>query len=214
MRYETNKTNKSLIDNIKRIVSESRKNIAKSVNRQLVETYWNIGREIAKNEKISSIDSKSARQQILELSKILTNEIGKGFSRSNLFNMRKFHLTYPDVQTVSGQLSWSHICELLTIEDQNKRTFYEKECINSAWSFRELKRQIESSLFERLLPSSNKTNENKVIELSQKGQVLDSVSDIIKSPYVFEFLGIPDKKPILEKDLEKRLIRHIEDFLL
>lgn len=169
---------------------------------------------IVENEEDTGIDSKSARQQILELSKILSEEIGRGFSRSNLFNMRKLYLNYPDVQTLSGQLNWSHISELLTIEDEGKRSFYEKETINSAWSFRELKRQIDSSLYERLLLSNGDTNKEKVIELSRKGQVIDSASDIVKSPYVFEFLGIPEKKPILEKDLEKKLIRHIEGFLL
>ena len=209
-----NKYSKSLLDNIKTIIIESRRNVVKTVNRQLIETYWNIGKEIVENEKINSIDSKSARQQILELSKILTRELGKGFSRSNLFNMRKLYLVYPDVQTLSGQLSWSHICELLTIEDENKRAFYKKESVNSSWSFRELKRQIDSSLFERLLLSSGKAYKENVLELSRKGQVLDTASDIVKNPYVFEFLGIPEKKPILEKDLERKLIRHIEDFLL
>lgn len=209
-----NKYSKSLIDNIKTIIIESRRNVVKTVNRQLIETYWNIGKEIVENEKRNSIDSKSARQQILELSKILTRELGKGFSRSNLFNMRKLYLVYPDVQTLSGQLSWSHICELLTIENESKRAFYKKESVNSSWSFRELKRQIDSSLFERLLLSSGKVNKENVLELSRKGQVLDTASDIVKNPYVFEFLGIPEKKPILEKDLERKLIRHIEDFLL
>lgn len=203
-----------LIENIKAIIIESRRNAFKSVNRHLIETYWNIGREIVENEKKNAVDSKSARQQILELSKILTKEVGKGFSRSNLFNMRKLYLIYPDVQTLSGQLSWSHIWELLTIEDDYKRAFYEKESVNSSWSFRDLKRQVDSSLYERLLLSSDKTNKEKLLEFSSDGHVIDSASDIVKSPYVLEFLGVPEKKPILEKDLERKLIRHIEDFLL
>ncbi|MBE9469242.1 MAG: DUF1016 family protein [Bacteroidetes bacterium] len=214
MKENVEKYSKSLIDSIKTIVLESRKKIVRTVNYQLIETYWNIGREIVDNERSKGIDSKSARQQILQLSKELTQELGKGFSRSNLFNMRKLYLTYTNVQTLSGQLSWSHICELLTIEDENKRAFYEKESSNSNWSFRELKRQINSSLYERLLLSSGKVNKKKVIEYSKKGQKFDTPSDIIKNPYVFEFLGIPEKKPILEKELERKLIRHIEDFLL
>ena len=214
MNKSIGKYSKSLIDSIKAIVVERRKKVIRTVNNQLLETYWHIGKEIVDNEKSNKIDSKSARQQILELSRELTQELGKGFSRSNLFNMRKLYLTYPDVQTLSGQLSWSHICELLTIEDKSKRAFYEKESLNSNWSFRELKRQLESSLYERLLLSSGDINKEKVIEYSKKGQKLDTPSDIIKNPYVFEFLGIPEKKPILEKELEKKLIRHIEDFLL
>lgn len=136
---------------IKTIVLNGRKQVIKNVNRHLIETYWNIGKEIFDNENRNGIDSKSSRQVILELSKKLTEELGKGFSRSNLFNMRKIYQTYPNVQTVSGQLSWSHICELLTIEEVNKRSFYEKESVNSNWSIRELKRQINSSLYERLL---------------------------------------------------------------
>lgn len=214
MSKKTEKHNKSLIDNIKTIIFESRKKVVKTVNYQLIETYWNIGKEIAENEKVNKIDSKSARQQILELSKELSLVLGKGFSRSNLFNMRKLYLQYPDVQTLSGQLSWSHICELLTIEDKNKRAFYEKESENSSWSFRELKRQIDSSLYERLLLTTGKVNKGKLLELSQKGQMLDSPTDIVKNPYVFEFLGIPEQKPVLEKELERKLIRHIEEFLL
>ena len=169
---------------------------------------------IIDNEKTNKIDPTSSRQIILELSQRLTTEIGRGFSRSNLFNMRKFYIEYKDVQTVSGQLTWSHICELLIIKDPQKRGFYEKESINSYWSVRELKRQIDSSLYERLLLSKGKANQQKVIELSKKGQQILKPEDIVKNPYVFEFLGVPENKPILEKELEKKLIRHIEDFLL
>jgi predicted nuclease of restriction endonuclease-like (RecB) superfamily len=128
--------------------------------------------------------------------------------------MRKFFIEYPSVQTLSGQLNWSHICELLIIEDKDKRKFYEKEIVNSNWSIRELKRQLNSSLYERLLLSEGKPNKEKVLNLAKKGQELAKPEDIIKSPYVFEFLGVPENKPLLEKDLESKLIRHIEDFLL
>ncbi len=160
------------------------------------------------------IDSTTSRQIILRLSKILTKEIGKGFSRANLFNMRKFYSTYPDVQSLTRHLSWTHICELLIIEDKDKRSFYEKESVNSFWSVRELKRQINSSLYERLLLSQGKNNKEKVLQLAQKGQELSQPEDLIKDPYVFEFLGIPENKPLLEKEFEAKLIRHIEDFLL
>ena len=128
--------------------------------------------------------------------------------------MRNFYLLYPICQTVSGKLTWSHYCELLSISDNSKRNFYEKESINSNWSVRELKRQIKTSLFERLLLSSGEKNKEKVLELSLKGNEINKASDIIKDPYVFEFLGIPEEKAILESDLEKALIIHIEKFLL
>lgn len=104
--------------------------------------------------------------------------------------MRKFHTEYPNVQTLYGQLSWSHICELLIIENKEKRSFYEKETVNSAWSIREMKRQIDSSLYERLLLSSGKANKEKVLELAQKGQEISKAEDLLKNPYVFEFLGV------------------------
>lgn len=124
MEESMNKYNNYLVDNIKSIIATSRAKVAKIVNNQLIVTYWNIGKVIVENEEDTGIDSKSARQQILELSKILSEEIGRGFSRSNLFNMRKLYLNYPDVQTLSGQLNWSHTSELLTIEDKGRRSLY------------------------------------------------------------------------------------------
>lgn len=150
----------------------------------------------------------------MNLSKYLTKELGKGFSRSNLFNMRKFYLLYKSVQSVTGQISWTHYCELLSISDDSARNFYEKEAINSNWSVRELKRQISTSLFERLLLSNGDTNKEKVLELSKQGITFNNPKDMLKDPYVFEFLGLPEDKPILEKDLEKALILQIEHFLL
>ena len=128
--------------------------------------------------------------------------------------MRRFYQTYQIQQTLSAKLSWSHYCELLIISDPDRRSFYEKECERSGWSVREMKRQIATSLFERLLLSDGKANKEKVYELATKGQELAVPEDIVKDPYVFEFLGIPENKPVLESDLEKALVRQIEDFML
>lgn len=149
-----------------------------------------------------------------QLSKDLTKEFGKGFSVSNLQFMRRFYQNYQIQQTVSVKLSWSHYCELLTISDADKRSFYEKESINSGWSIRELKRQISTSLYERLLLSEGKTNKETVLALAEKGIEMATPLDIIKDPYVFEFLGMPENKPLLESDLEKALVAQIEKFLL
>ena len=111
-------------------------------------------------------------------------------------------------------MSWSHYCELLSISDDSKRSFYEKESINSGWSVRELKRQIDSSLYERLLLSSGDANKEKVLSLAQKGIEINQPADSIRDPYVFEFLGVPENKPVLESDLEKALVLQIEKFLL
>lgn len=205
---------KTLEEQIKEVIVNSRDKTYQYINNELLLTYWRIGKIIVDQETANKIDEQTARSLILDLSKRLTTLHGKGFSRSNLFNMRRFYMFYPDVQTLSGHLNWSHYCELLSLEDADKRSFYEKESINSNWSIRELQRQINSSLFERLLLSDGKANKKTVLKLSRHGQVLETATDAVKDPYVFEFLGIPEKKPVLEKELEAKLIRHIEDFLL
>ena len=206
--------NNSMILEIRELLENARKNVAQQVNTQLLTTYWNIGRIIVGYEQQNQIRADYGKQTLRELSKELTREFGKGFSRSNLQNMRAFYLAYEKCQTVSGKLSWSHYCELLSITDENKRSFYEKESINSGWSVRELKRQIDSSLYERLLLSNGDANKEKVLSLAQKGIEINQPADIIRDPYVFEFLGVPENKPILESDLEKALVVQIEKFLL
>ena len=176
--------------------------------------YWNVGRIIVENEQNGNIKAEYGKQILKELSKELRKVLGTGFSVSNLQYMRRFYLEYPKQQTVSVKLSWSHYCELLSIENIDERNFYEKECINCNWSVRELKRQLETSLFERLLLSEGKKNKEKVYELSKVGQTLNTPLDVLKEPYVFEFLGVKENKPILEKDLEQKLVKHIEEFLL
>lgn len=206
--------NNSMILEIRELLENARKNVAQQVNTQLLTTYWNIGRIIVEYEQQNQIRADYGKQTLRELSKELTREFGKGFSRSNLQNMRAFYLAYEKCQTVSGKLSWSHYCELLNITDENKRSFYEKESINSGWSVRELKRQIDSSLYERLLLSSGDANKEKVLSLAQKGIEINQPADIIRDPYVFEFLGVPENKPILESDLENALVVQIEKFFL
>ena len=205
---------KDLIGQIREIMNTARYNVAREVNNEQLLAYWNIGRVIIEHEQDNSERAEYGKQTLKQLSRVLTKEFGKGFSRSNLENMRAFYLAYPNCQTLSGKLSWSHYCELLIISDPDRRSFYEKECERSGWSVREMKRQIATSLFERLLLSDGKANKEKVYELATKGQELAVPEDIVKDPYVFEFLGIPESKPVLESDLEKALVRQIEDFML
>ncbi len=207
-------SNAKMIEDIKEIIINSRNKIAYEVNNTMVLAYWNVGRIIIENEQNGNIKAEYGKQLMKELSKELRKILGSGFSVSNLFNMRRFYLKYPKFQTVSGKLSWSHYCELLSIENDDERSFYEKECINSNWSVRELKRQLDTSLFERLLLSEGKENKKKVYELSKEGQTLNKAEDILKEPYVFEFLDVKEVKPILEKDLERKLVKHMEEFLL
>ena len=214
MNNEIDKIRKDVYSSIKELMDNARNRVAREVNNILIQTYWEIGRIIIEEEQGNSERAEYGKQLITDLSKKLTKEYGKGFSKSNLFNMRNFYLCFPIFQTVSGKLSWSHYCELLSISDEQKRSFYEKETINANWSVRELKRQIKTSLFERLLLSSGDENKKRVLELGLKGNEINKASDVIKDPYVFEFLGLPEEKPIMESDLEKALISHIEKFLL
>lgn len=206
--------NKKIIEDIKEVIVSSRQKVAYEVNNTMLLAYWNVGKIIVENEQNGNIKAEYGKQVMKELSKELRKILGSGFSVSNLFNMRRFYITYPKFQTLSGKLSWSHYCELLSIENTDERNFYEKECINSNWSVRELKRQIDTSLFERLLLSEGKSNKEKVYTLSKEGQTINVPEDILKEPYVFEFLNLKEPKPILEKDLERKLVKHMEDFLL
>lgn len=206
--------NNSLVLEISTIVNEVKTNLSKEINKSIIYVYWNIGKIIVKHENENNNRLEYGKEVLKELSKELTKLLGKGYSLTNLTYMRWFYNVYPDYNMINDSLSWSHYVELITIKDDTKRNFYEKECINSNWSVRELQRQLDTSLFERLLLSDGKNNKKKVLELSKKGQIVNKPSDIIKQPYVFEFLGIKEPKPLLEKDLEYKLIRHIEDFLL
>jgi len=206
--------NSDIIHQIKSIIENARNNVAVTVNRELLLSYWQIGKLIADCEKDNNYNGMSERSFMSALSKLLTKELGKGFSRPNLINMKRFYENYPNGQTLSDHLSWSHYCELLAVSDKDARSFYEKECLNSRWSTRELRRQVESALFQRLLLSDGKPNKEKVLELAKHGQTIEKPEDIIKDPYVLEFLGVPEPKALKESDLEKKLVERIEDFLL
>jgi predicted nuclease of restriction endonuclease-like (RecB) superfamily len=204
----------SLVSEIKEVLQTARQNVARQVNDELLTAYWNIGRIIVEHEQENKERADYGTQTLQALSKTLTTEFGKGFSVSNIQYMRRFYQTYQIQQTVSVKLSWSHYCELLSVSDESKRGFYEKESINAGWSVRELKRQISTSLYERLLLSEGKANKETVLSLAQHGIEIVNPIDIIKDPYVFEFLGIPENKPTMESDLEKALVQQIERFLL
>ena len=199
-----------IFEEIKGLINTSRNKVYSAVNTEMLSLYWNIGKIIMEiqqgNERASYGDT------ILEkLSEKLTNEFGKGFSSRNLRTMRRFYLTYPIWKTVSAKLSWSHYLELIKIDEETKRNFYMKETINSKWSVRELQRQIGALLYERLVLSKNK---NKVLELAQKGQVLRTGKDLVKDPFVLEFLDIKENTEYLESDLEKNILKHLKEFLL
>ena len=199
-----------VFDNIKELVINSRNKVYTTVNTEMLNLYWNIGKIIM---EIQQGDERAPYgDAVLEkLSFKLTKEFGKGFSKRNLERMRKFYIIFPIATKLSSQLSWSHYLELIKIEEEPKRSFYLKECINSMWSVRELQRQRDSLLYERLTLSSNK---DKVLELSKEGQVLRESKDLVKDPFVLEFLDIKENTKYLESDLEKNILEHLKDFLL
>lgn len=203
-----------LISKIETLLINARKNIASQVNTTLLYTYMEIGRLIVEDINSHSNEIDYQNKSIRSISKTLSAKYGRGFSKSNIFNMISFYKEYHCVQSLTGQLTWTHYCELLSISDKDKRHFYEIECSKERWSVRELRRQIESSLFERLLLSKGDVNKEKVLTLALKGNEINTPEDIIKDPYVFEFLGFPEEKPVLESDLEKALVEQIEKFLL
>lgn len=200
----------SIFDNIKDLIINSRNNIYNTVNIEMLHLYWNIGRIIMEiqqgNERAGCGDAV-----VDKLSQRLTNEFGRGFSKRNLERMRKFYICFPIATTVSSQLSWSHYLELIKINEEPKREFYIKEAINSNWSVRELQRQINSLLYERLTLSANK---EKALELSREGQILKTSKDLVKDPFVLEFLDIKENTSYRESDLEKNIIEHLKKFLL
>ena len=197
-------------NNIKDLVINSRNKVYQVVNIEMLNLYWNIGKSIIEIQQ--GEERANYGDTILDkLSQKLTSEFGKGFSKRNLERMRKFYLLYQNWQTVSAKLSWLHYLELIKIDEEPKRNFYLNECINSSWSVRELQRQRDSLFYERLIISADK---EKILELSEKGQVLKSGKDLVKDPFVLEFLDIKENTNYLENDLEKNIIEHLKEFLL
>jgi predicted nuclease of restriction endonuclease-like (RecB) superfamily len=202
------------VDEIKGITATARNQISRDMNNIMLTTYWRVGQTIVEREQNGELKAQYGKRVLTELSKRLTRELGRGYSKSNLYKMRDFYTVYPTFRMPSGKLSWSHYIELKGVADSDARSFYERECANAGWSVDELKRQIGTSLFERLLLSDGQVNRERVLALARHGAVLEKPEDMLKQPYVFEFLGVREEKPVLERDLEAKLIRHIEDFLL
>ena len=211
------------------LLKEARKSVVQTVNKTMVYTYFEIGRMIVEEEQHGKERAEYGKQILKELSRRLTSEFGKGFSQRNLEQMRQFYLTYSKTQTLSAefnrksetvsrkfikpdfQLSWSHYLKLMRIDNEDERKFYEKEAYINNWSLRELQRQFDSALYERLVLSRDK---KAVKELSEKGQIIEKPTDTIKDPYVLEFIGLPENAKYSETELEQRIINELEHFLL
>lgn len=185
-----------------------------AVNSNMVETYWKIGEHFVEFEQGGMIKAAYGKALLANLSKDLTRSIGKGFSLSNLYMMRQFFIKYPIFQTLSGKLerlTWSHFCELIPIDNDLERQFYEIQTQKENWNIRELKRQKKSSLFLRLATSKDKDG---ILHLAKNGQLIETPKDIIREPAVLEFLKIPAPYHFSETELESRLIDHLQEFLL
>ena len=218
-------SNTKFFSQIVDLLQSARNKVVRTVNQAMVLTYFEIGRMIVEEEQDGKERADYGKQILKELSKVLTNEFGKGFSVDNLENMRRFYLVYGKSETLSRisenaisesssqnfDLSWSHYLKLIRIDDENERKFYEIEAYKNNWSVRELQRQFDSALYTRLVLSRDK---EKVKELSEKGLVLEKPKDAIKDPYILEFIGLPEHSSYSESDLEQELIDKLEHFLL
>jgi predicted nuclease of restriction endonuclease-like (RecB) superfamily len=200
-----------LIINVGMLLEEARRKAYYEVNLVLVKTYWEIGRKIVEFEQKGEEKAKYGSALLDNLSKDLGRSYGKGFSRDNLERMRKFYLLFPSSETLSRNLSWSHYCLLLRVEENLARNFYFVEAEKEKWSVRELEHQISSSLFERLALSKNTKG---ILSLSRKGQMIEKPNDLIKDPYILDFLGLDEKEQYTERELENTIISNLQKFLL
>ncbi len=206
----TNKQYTQLIENIGSTITNARENSYKAINKELIQSYWLIGKYIVNYEQAGHIKADYGTNLLLQISKDLKIRYGKGFSKSNVFMMRLLYVKYQQDNLLSDRLSWSHYYELLKIDDDLERSFYEKQSIRENWSIRELRRQKETSLFLRLATSKDK---DSIIELAKNGQVIEKSEDIIK-PHVLEFLNLPEDHSYSENDLEQSIIDNLQKFLL
>lgn len=182
-----------------------------AVNAVLIDTYWQVGRNIVEFEQAGRQRATYGKSLLEALARDLTLRHGRGFSRSNLNYMRLFYQRYPICEKASHKLSWSHYVELLKLDDPLERGFYEQQAIAERWSVPELKRQKAASLFLRLASSKDKDG---ILQLAAQGQVIGQPTDLLREPYIFEFLKIPEPHPISETELETLLCNHLQSFLL
>lgn len=200
-----------LLNTISTVYERGRGRVLNAVNAELVQTYWEIGQYIVEFEQAGMQKADYGKGLLEQLSRDLTLQHGRGFSRSNLIRFRQFYLVYPICATLSHVLGWSHLVELLKIDNPLEREFYERQTVSENWSVRELKRQKESGLFLRLSMGKNK---QEILDLSKNGQIIEKPTDILKDPYIFEFLKIPEPYHIAETQLESLLCDNLQSFLL
>lgn len=200
-----------LIENISMAIDNARMKVASHINATMTQAYWQIGKYIVEYEQGGQAKVAYGTSTLTELSHQLTARFGRGFSRPNLVNMRKFYLLYPNCQSLTDNLSWTHICVLMQADNDLERSFYEKECIAQKWDVRTLRRQMSSALYLRLAASKDKEG---VLALAKEGITVQKAEDVVRDSYTLEFLGIPEDYRYSETLLEQRIIDNLQMFLL
>ena len=217
--------NKALFQEVIELLQNARQQVLRTVNSTMTYTYFEIGRMIVEEEQNGAERAEYGKQILKGLSEQLTKEFGKGYSVDNLQNMRKLYFVYSNYETLSSNsekvesaifnlkfiLTWSHYIFLINIDDSKERGFYEIESEKYNWSVRELKRQYDTALYTRLALSRDKEG---ILKLSKEGQIIERPKDLIKDPYILEFLGLPELNQYSESDLEQEIINKLEHFLL
>ena len=202
---------RQLVSQISDTFVSGQKRAVLAVNSHLVETYWKIGEYIVEYEQGGSGRAEYGKQLLDQLSKDLSLMHGKGFSRSNIQRMKQFYLTFPICAELPHKLSWTHFTELLKIDDPLERSFYLNQTLNENWSTTQLIRQKKTSLFLRLAASKDKEG---ILRLANEGQKIVHPADIIREPYILDFLQIPEAHNLSETEIEERIISQLQHFLL
>ena len=200
-----------ILEDIRNIIAQSRERVARSVNHERSVAYWQIGRRLVEDEQEGKERAAYGKKLVQDLSVHLQKEFGTGFSANNLWLMRQFYLSYPILHAVSGELTWTHYKILIRLDDPQKREFYIAESIKNAWSVRQLERQINSLLYDRLLLSQDKES---VLAIARGEALPNKPQEIIKDPTILEFLGLKPQAAYYESDLEQAIITHLQEFLL
>lgn len=201
-----------LYEDIRKILFEARKRTYASINSEMVMAYWHIGKRIVEEEQAGEKRAEYGAFVIEELSKRLSDEFGKGFSVANVLNFRKFYLIFPEITipyALRTELTWSHYRSIMRVQNPDARQYYIKEAADNNWSTRQLDRNINTLYYERLLSSKTKPT-----DAGQPVTEKTTASDLIKDPYVLEFLDLPRPKEFSESELETAIISHLQDFLL
>ena len=203
--------NEDIYSEIRETLLSSRHQAYSAVNFAMVQAYWQIGRIIVEHEQEGSLRSGYGKSVLQELSNRLTEEFGKGFSVRTLQQMKKFYVTFPNTNALRSQLTWTHYRLLLSVENDQARRWYMDEAVASAWSSRQLERQISTMYYERLLASRDKEPVK-----SEAAELMTPLTteDFIKDPYVLEFLDLKNYPALRESDLEQALIDKLQEFLL